>query len=169
MLRAMRCFTWALLLSAMIPIRADQPKEMIHVHAKVVDWRGRPAPGSTVSLTLIQHLGKEIGYGFHRDFQVTATSGQVELEAPSGTWLLDAWRAGKRRGHAVLERNACLPCGAPEFRMTASNDPAHPFVLKLQMAEWNEFKGSDCRPLDMTSTAQGLTISTNELAALPIR
>lgn len=154
--------------AATASIKAEPPPT-IQVHAKVVDWRGRPAKGSTVSVTVIRRRQGATAVLFRQVFKVENTDGQVVLEGPAGTWEIEAHRDGKRRGHTILESNVPRLDAPPEFSVTPSDHPLEPLVLKLRMAEWNEDNGTAVWQLDTTSPTQGQTFRLDELSGIPIR
>lgn len=168
-MRAMRCLVCVLLFSALTPCRADQPKEMMRIHALVLDWRGRPALGATISVTVIRHLQGATAFLSNRIFKVERADGRVDLDGPMGTWKIEARREGKRFGHATLESNAPKFDPAPEFTMTKTAYIQNPFVIHLRVAEWNDDRGTEVWQLDMTSPTQGQTYRSDEWIRLPIR
>lgn len=141
----------------------------IRIHAKIIDWRGRPAVGSAVSLTVLKRNHQVTATLYHQDFQGVATDGSIDLEGPPGIWKLDVYRTSTRRGHPSIERNVSKSQGAPEFLITTANTLDKSLVFKLGLAEWNVDTGTATWMLDMTTCTQGQTFRMDEIRAIPMR
>jgi hypothetical protein len=146
-----------------------QAQGAITIHAKVVDWRGRPVADSTVSLTVVRRDKNLTTTLFRQTFQNTPVDGNIDMEGPAGTWQLEVFRTSTRRGQPWIERNTPRRQAAPEFSITASNTPDNPMVFRLGLGEWNVDTGTAVWMLDMTTCTQGQTFRMDETRAIPLR
>ena len=149
-------------------IHAQEPKTPISYHVSVVDWRGRPAPGSTVALTVTRRTAKVTTTLLRQEFKVTSADGSVELVGPVGFWRLSAYRIGLRRGQPSIERSTLQYEVAPEWEVHSENSPSAPLLLKLRLAEW--VNKNECATLwiDPTTSTQGQTYQMNKIRPIPL-
>jgi hypothetical protein len=151
----------------------------ITIHAKIIDWRGRPAAGSTVSLIAIKNIDDRLSSGLHREYQVTAKDGCIDLEAPAGWWQLDITRKRTKRGFPATERFGYwvapansfvdLVPGPPIFEMRIRNSLTAPRIFQLGEPEWDDERDPDVSPIDMTTSTQGQTFRMDETRAIQLR